>query len=355
MHHWIVTPYEPSDLPKLSLYFKKHLVAGSQYGSTDLFQWRAVDNYVMPGIINLIKDGDQIVATLSNTPKKLFVNGEACIVAEIGDANTDPKYQRQGFLTLLTRKSTQDAFDKGIRGVYSTPSTLTPSLPAFITKANFQPQPGIKIRNLLFPLDIGPRVGSSTHWLVGRLVGLLYLACVHVYFHFRQLIARSTAFDIEECDALPGDWDAFWENAREGYEAIFDRSRRAIQWRYFLHPNRYQFLTARDKGVLVGYVVYRFIAENGNKRCVVADFLFLPGFDHCFNRLLLQTFKNALLAGAESISCWCIQGSAYDHRLQRFGFMRRSEIVLVWVQNAFAKQLKTLRGWHFTCGDSDNV
>lgn len=51
---WAVSPISLDDLPALGLYFKKHLSAASQYGSMAIFHWRAVSNYVMPGIINII-------------------------------------------------------------------------------------------------------------------------------------------------------------------------------------------------------------------------------------------------------------------------------------------------------------
>lgn len=37
MHNWIVTPYEPSDLPKLSLYFKNTLSREANTGPQIFF------------------------------------------------------------------------------------------------------------------------------------------------------------------------------------------------------------------------------------------------------------------------------------------------------------------------------
>lgn len=351
-----VIPYETGDLPLLSTYFKTHLSEGSQYGSVSLFQWRTSGHYLEPGIINLVKDEGQIVATLSNTPKKLLVNGEACLVAEIGDANTDPKYQRRGLLIRLIKQSVDDAVGRGITGVYSTPSTVTPSLPAFVKKANFLPQRDLQIRNRVFPLDVGPRIGKLTHQLIGRFAGALYLTCVQAWFLVRSALGRfSPDCTIEDCDALPEGWDRFWEQSRQGYEAIFDRSRESLDWRFFQNPNRYKFLVARRGGAIAGYLVYRAVADECAKRCVIADYLSAPGFEWTFGRLLQRAFGDALRIGANSISCWSIPGSPYDRRLRNFGFFPRGEIVLVWFQNAFAARLAKLRRWHFTCGDSDNV
>jgi GNAT superfamily N-acetyltransferase len=124
---WEVTPFQDSDLQDIGLFFKRHFPNSGLYGAMGLFQWRAVENYIARGIINLIKDEGRIVSILSNTPKHLLIGGEQHLVAEIGDAFTDPEYQRQGMQTLLTARSIQDALDRGIRGVYSTPDHQTPS------------------------------------------------------------------------------------------------------------------------------------------------------------------------------------------------------------------------------------
>lgn len=356
MKTWKVTPFEIGDLPSLGMYFKRHLSAASQYGSMAIFHWRAVANYLMPGIINLIKDGDKIVATLSNTPKRLLVKGQECLVAEIGDAYTDPEYQRQGMLTLLIKQSTQDALAGGIRGVYSTPSTLTPSLPAFIHKAGFLPQEDVRLRNLVFPLDIGPSVERRTHWLVGRYASSFFLTFVQVYYLARKWMNRErSSVTIEELRELPVDWDSFWDRSRQAYDVIFERTRQALTWRFFQNPNKYKFYVAKKDGAITGYMVCRVVADEDLKRFVIADFLFLPGCEVYFDVLLLRAFEDALRLGANSISSWCIEGSEFDGFLKRLGFIPRSEIVLVWFQNELATLLKTAGKWHLTISDSDNI
>lgn len=352
---WTVVPFTLADLPALGLYFKRHLSAASQYGSMAVFHWRSVDNYLMPGIINLIKDDEKIVATLSNTPKSLLVHGKACLVAEIGDANTDPEYQRQGMLTLLTNQSTQDALDRGILGVYSTPSTVTPSLPAFIGKCGFLPQQEVQIRNLVLPLDIGPLVGKVSHWLIGRYASALYLTLVQVFYWFKHVrtLRMASSLRVEEVATLPEDWDPFWVKASQSYDMVFERDRQALAWRFFRNPNKYQFFVARHDGAIVGYLVYRVVSDDDQRRVVLADFLFLPGFEFGFKVILMRVFKEALRLGANSMSSWCLEDSGYDRALKSFGFRARGAIVLVWFQNAFATGL-TGR-WHFTISDSDNV
>lgn len=353
---WSVIPYNHSDLPAIGLYFKQHIRNASEYGSMGLFQWRTVDNYIMPGIINLIKDGERIVATLSNTPKRLFVNGEGRLVAEIGDANTDPQYQRQGMLALLINQSTRDALGKGIQGVYSAPDTHTPSLPAFIKKANFLPQQDLDIESLTFPIDIGPLLKGRTHWLFSHYMGSFFLTLSYLYYLvMKGLNPMSRGFTVHEMQELPDDWDSFWDKARRSYDFIFERNREALTWRFFSNPNKYQFLIMRSKDEIIGYMVYRIINDGDTKRFIIADYLLLPGYEAHFKLLLLRGFEVALRRGASLISSWCIKGSMYSKFFKSLGFIKRNHIVLIWFQNEFALNLKTTHRFHFTISDSDNV
>ncbi len=174
---WSTVPFEPYDLPKIASYFKKVYQGHGLYGNTDLFHWKIIDNYIRPGIINLVKEGDQIVSIASVTPKRLFLKGQEVLAAETGDNYTDPKYQRQGMFELLVKKSTQDALDVGISFIYGTPNSQ--SLPGYEKKANYKTIPEINIRLLALPVNVKPFIQKHSHWLIGNYMNA---------FHWRSLV-----------------------------------------------------------------------------------------------------------------------------------------------------------------------
>ena len=208
---WKAVPFQDADLPAIGLFFKRHFPDPGLYGAMGLFQWRAVDHYITRGIINLIKDEGRIVSILSNTPKHLLIGGQQHLVAEIGDAFTDPEYQRQGMQTLLTVQSIQDAMERGIRGVYSTPDHQTPSLSAFINKTNFLPLEGPDIKSLVLPLNVGPLLRQRGHWLAAQYVGALHQTLAFIYFRLMKGLHAASRLEIVELKSLPADWDRFWE------------------------------------------------------------------------------------------------------------------------------------------------
>jgi GNAT superfamily N-acetyltransferase len=353
---WKAVPFQDADLPAIGLFFKRHFPAPGLYGAMGLFQWRAVDHYITRGIINLVKDEGRIVSILSNTPKHLLVGGQQHLVAEIGDAYTDPDYQRQGMQTLLTVQSIQDALDRGIRGVYSTPDHQTPSLSAFVNKTNFLPLEGPDVKSLVLPLNIGPLLRQRGHWLAAQYVGALHQTLAFIYFRLMKGLHSASRLEFVELKSLPENWDRFWEQSRQPYEAIFSRSREALTWRFFRNPNRYTFYAAMDQGELAGYAVHRVSEDTGTRMLILADFLFLPGREAHFTALLLKVLEDALKAGASHIYTWCPSRSPYYDSLKKYGFLKRNDILLIWFQNEFAALLREKAArWHFTISDSDNV
>ena len=142
---WKVVPFQDADLPAIGRFFKRHFPGPGHYGTMGLFQWRAVEHYLTRGIVNLIKDEDRIVSILSNTPKSLLIGGEERLVAEIGDAFTDPDYQRQGMQTLLTLQSIQDAWDTGNEGRILHARSSDPVAERVYQQANFLPLEGTEV------------------------------------------------------------------------------------------------------------------------------------------------------------------------------------------------------------------
>ena len=111
---WSSIPYEIDDLPVIGLFFKELYFGEGDYGNMGFFNWKIVDNYIQPGIINLIKDGNRIASTTSVTPKLLVYKGEIVNAAEIGDTYTHPEYWRQGMFSLIINQTRENAINKSI-------------------------------------------------------------------------------------------------------------------------------------------------------------------------------------------------------------------------------------------------
>ena len=111
---WSSNPYIMDDLPAVGLFFKDLYSGPCDYGNMVFFNWKIVDNYIQPGIINLSKDGNRIASTTSVTPKLLVYKDKVVNAAEIGDTYTHPDYWRQGMFSLLINQTRENAINKSI-------------------------------------------------------------------------------------------------------------------------------------------------------------------------------------------------------------------------------------------------
>ena len=351
---WTVIPYETSDLPDIAHFFKKNYTGIGSYGSMDMFYWKIMDNPVLPGIINLVKNDGKIISTTSVTPKRLLLRGQEYKVAEIGDTYTDATYQRQGLFTLLINRSTKDALTKTINFIYGTPNNQ--SLPGYEKKAKYKIMQNVNIRSLFIPVDIKSYIQLRIGWLTGIYTATLFSTFMYAYSFIKRITIKRKNYIIDDSNELPQDWDNFWEKARINYDFIFSRDRRTIEWRYFKNPGKYNLLVLREEGAIVGYVICRVIYDSKNTTFYVADFLTLQGREEYLEILLFRVLQDALWANVTKIGAWCAKTSPYFRIFRRFGFLDLSGIPLINYQNDFAREVEeNCRNLHFTISDSDNI
>ena len=352
---WTVNLFDPDDLSKIRLFFKRLYTGMGTYGSIDLFNWKIQENYVSDGIINLIKDDDKIVSTTSLTPKILYVKGKKQIVAEIGDTYTDPDYQRKGMFSLLINQTRKDAESKGIPFIYGTPNKQ--SLPGYEKKANFIVIKSINVNSMTFPVNISPKISRKTHWLLGNLIGYFYLIFILSLYGLKKFIIKTYSMErINEINKIPNDWDDFWEKAHVSHDFIFSRDSKAMEWRFVNHPNKYRFYILKQQNEIIGYLTYRTLNENGITKLFIADYLFLKGSEEKLKTLLFKVLKDSIEENVTTISIWCSQDSPYFEILKDFGFISRGNVPVICYQNDFASEVQYgCQKWHFTISDSDNI
>jgi hypothetical protein len=351
---WSHSPYEIFDLSAIGLFFKELYMGQGDYGNMGLFHWKITDNYIQPGIINLIKDGDRIVSITSITPKLLVYQGKIINVAEIGDTYTHPDYRRQGMFSLLINQSKTDAEKKDIQFIYGAPNKL--SLPGYKKYANFDIIPNFTIRSLVFPVNIRPIVKKRSNWVIANIIGSLSSIFTFIYFKSKYILCSvEKHIVVEEIKDIPTDWNGFWNNASKKYEFIINRDTEAIFWRYFKNPNKYKIISLRKNDILIGYLVYRIVYGEESKHITVADYLTLPGNESALLSGIKYIIMSAYEINANKVLLWCVDNSRYYKIFKNSGFLSKDIVPIICYQNDFAKKLNNCKSVHFTIGDSDNI
>jgi hypothetical protein len=350
---WNHILYEHGDLPKIGLFFKELFSGMGDYGNMGFFNWKIVDNYIQPGIINLIKDGNRIASTTSVTPKLLVYKNEFVNAAEIGDTYTHPDYWRQGMFSLLINQTRKDAEKKDINFVYGTPNKL--SLPGYQKKANFDLIQNLHVRSLVFSVDIRPHVQKRSHWIPGSIISSIVSIFSFLYFKIKNIfLLLDKTIIVEEINKIPQDWNDFWNHAKEDYDFIINRNIEAMVWRYLDNPSKYKLITLRKNKVLIGYLVFRNIYDEDAKRIVIADYLTLPKEEKALYKGINHIINSAFRIGA-NVGLWCVENSPYFRIFKKKGFLARGNVPVICYQNEFAEQVENCASWHFTIGDSDNI
>ncbi|MBH09547.1 MAG: hypothetical protein CMG74_04185 [Candidatus Marinimicrobia bacterium] len=351
---WNHILYEHGDLSKIGLFFKELFSGIGDYGNMGFFNWKIVDNYIQPGIINLIKDGNRIASITSVTPKLLIYKGKVINAAEIGDTYTHPEYLRQGMFSLLINQTREDAESKDINFVYGTPNEL--SLPGYQKKANFDIIKNLHVRSLIFPVNIKPNIQKRSHWIPGSIISSIVSIFSFLYFKIKNIFFfLDKTLVVEEINQVPRDWDDFWNQAKQEFEFIINRDAKAMVWRYLDNPNKYKLILLRKNKTLIGYMVFRLISDDIYKNIMVADYLTLPGEENAIYVGINYIINYAFKIGVNQVGLWCVDDGSYFKLLKKKGFFARGNVPVICYQNEFAKEINNCTSWHFTIGDSDNI
>jgi len=354
MANWTTSHSSKEDLPQVAHFFKNQYQGQGSYGELGMFQWKIIDNFSAPGILNLVKDSETIAATTSITPKLLHLNDSEVLAAEIGDTYTDKNYQRQGMFSLLVNQSRKDANEQGIQFIYGTPNHQ--SLPGYEKKANFKVIPKLGVSSFVYPVNNRELISQKTNWLLGLMTSPLLELASMLNYKLRCIINPSLSeYHVKEISEIPKEWDKFWNTAKLDYDFIFSRSTKAFKWRFFKNPNKYTVLGVYKKEDLVGYLTYRIQSNESSSRLIIADYLFKKSDEKALGKALKITLKKAFSIGASSVVTWSSDTSSYFKTFSRYGFLKRGTIPVITHFDDFWKKLENVKNYHFTVSDSDNV
>ena len=65
---------------------------------------------------------------------------------------------------------------------------------------------------MTLPVNIFPKLSGKTHWLLGNLVGYLYLIFVLISYQLRIFLNKNyRTGGLNEIINIPHEWDDFWQ------------------------------------------------------------------------------------------------------------------------------------------------
>jgi predicted N-acetyltransferase YhbS len=342
----------------------------AEYGDVALsqesyFDWVYGKNSLGPPIIPVARDKgtDKVVGFAMFIPMRVSWAGEERRALLGYNMVVDPAYRRQGIQTKVSAVGPELGKKQGYDFFYAFPNP-TSLLGLIKSKYHVVSQIPMIIR----PLDIAAltethvgkplmRWGVNLGWEVAR----------RTLCRERCPSQNGLPMRIVEDTTLDESYDRFWDHVKTKYNLMLVRDRAFLQWRFRDIPIRkYQILSARHSGQILGYVVLSQADIRGTMVGLIADFMVLPGEhgEQAGSRLLqeaLQRFKAAQLLLTGGLMLPHTQEYAL---LQRAGYLRVPQrlapqpfhLVLKSISGGIPSSVLTRpEAWYVSIADHDAV
>jgi len=322
---WTATPLKSSDLPALGLFFKKHYTALGLYGNMAHFQWKILENPVMPGLINLVKDDDgKIISTTSVTPKRLLLKGEEYKVAEIGDTYTDPAYQKKGLFALLINHYVEDfcrSKPDGAKLIYGFPNER--SLPPYIHRCGFEIFDKLGLAEFERSILRTPSsaMKAALRWM------------------FRTKCQTSSRFclctDILKTTA---EIDRLWSESQDKEKYLLKKDGTWWQWRYNRATEGYKTYAMREEGSkrFLAYIVVK-VRWGRRLRYVQLCDIFGDTSDHAVTAF--RHFVQTMVLPIDTFLLWAHPALKLADAAIDEGFVKERDVPVIFFKNQAYERL----------------
>lgn len=287
----------------------------------------------------------EVVGCTSIFPRKVMVDGIERRGSIGGDCYIDPRARRRGLATALHRISLREMREHGVDFMYGPPN---PNNFAALIKAGSH---GVT----QFKRFVRPLQGSSVYRfafdrapskLEARLAGLPI-----------RLLDRVTKVDarglmLEPVDEFSEEFDQLFEQADTANGVVLVRDSNYLAWHYLQGTSRRQKPFAiRLDGRLVGLTALEFADDHA----AIVE-LFTIGDMKLMDATLQLLLSKAAEMGCAVVEISCTPNGVAASRLQRLGFMGRSERgfqVALGEDDPQRKTLLNAESWNFLAADQD--
>jgi len=378
--------FTKNDLEKISEFRKKFFPVNESIKSRGprYYEWKCLQNPVMPGEMWLAEDGDTLVSMTSMVPKRLKILGRIVEGAETGDTYTRPDYQRRGIFTGLFQAAREQGLDSRLAFIYGLPNDE--SLPGYVKKLNYA-QVSVKLHHLVKVLDYKKtfdrglaslfltfiasplykpiKIIDYKRILSGRLVSRPFKSIVitvleassRLQFRTRMKGIAGSDITVSTESSFPDDIDGLWKQVAGNYDVALVRSKEYLSWRYVSNPDTYSIFIARNKaGDILGYMVTKTGQVEGAAVGYLVDFMTLENNPDIFKNLLAGALEQFRRKNTVLISTFAVEDGYYYKILSRLGFFNEYIQPVICYNNELGSQVLNMAyKWHFTMGDSDGV
>lgn len=298
----------------------------------------------------------RIVGQYAVIPVAMSIAGKNVLGAQSVDTMTHPDYRRQGIFETLARKVYEQAHTDGIHIVYGFPNQS--SYPGFVEKLNWFDITTVQI--MFKPLNwenaLKPKIDNRFLLKLTAIGGSILQKVV--YRTQKTPIIKDLA--ITQTSSFDERVNRFWDKVSQRYPIMVVRDKDYLNWRYVTVPDAsYLIYVAEIAGEICGYIVLRYVQEEGVKVSTIFDILAQSeGIAQC---LISKAVEHSMQAKADILyySFWA--NKPFIRALRRNGFIFRpftkGRHLCAYSSSPYIskKFLMEPQNWFFQQGDSDQI
>jgi hypothetical protein len=360
---YLITELEQNDIHKL-INLRKHLYDNTEFVSIEFILWQLDDNPAGRAINLVCYDNkNEIVGEHWFIPTKYKIREKELLGSLGANALVHKDHRKKNIFIRLEKLSVEECQNKSVLFSLFVPNAFT--FKALVNKLTNKDVGEIPL--LIFPVNINKLVDYKFKNLFTRI--LVSLSVKFILLAMKLIVNKSkysSNIVISDTDHFEESINRFWHSVKNKFDCITIRDYDYLKWRYKNLQNRkYRVLIAKSDNDIKGYLVFRITVFNGQKICVIMDYLFESSQTGLISgeMLLSRVKEESLKEDVSMICCLMIPKFQEFGALKKTGFLRVPKkfkphpfhLVYQGHSNNIDEErtISDIENWYWTFGDYD--
>lgn len=303
------------------------------YMSNNLWLWKNINNPCGHYNTILMKDNDKIISAFSEAPREFCINRKTYSCVQGQDIMTDPDYRGLGINAYLARLTDEYSKRKGAYFTYGYTNDYSRNL--MVHKVGWNP-----MDNKIF--------------LVKKIPSNLKDSTINL-----------KNYSIKEIKSFNENFNEFWEECKNNYPIMINRTSEFLNWRFFNHPFvKYKIFSIQNdnKNKIVAYFILKKYKDEktGDIFGHIVDFIIGPRNNPIKENLfrLIESYSLTIFKDeCSKISFWLPDENLKKIALRHLGYdlivSKEFFVYKIFIDNKQLSILKSLKNWYHTMINSD--
>jgi GNAT superfamily N-acetyltransferase len=309
-----IRPYHPGDeeqiVPLLQLVF-------NGWRTLDFWRWKYRDNPLKKSIVVVGVSDKRIIGVGCTVFKRVKIGDKITLCCYGTDTGVHPDFRRKGVYSSISKLVREIRRKEG--AIFNFFGTENPIVSEYHTKTDHVfPHPLLYLYRIR---DLGLHLRKRHSGIRTRL-GFYALKLVNTLKNAIAPEFLSGHINISEIRSFGDGIDAFWDEVKDSYDFILERTRKNLNWSY-CDPRAGDFTVkqAEEDGRILGYIVIEKGGDEEYPEAEIVDLLTVPRRLDAADALLADAVRCLDDGGVNLVKAMALDGNPYKRLYERHGFL----------------------------------